>query len=607
MSSTSSSRCEHFGQPGGIARERVSLGLRQSAALDAVGERRGVSRVFSLLDKDRAPRRVPRRDLVSPPELARNAPRLDVLEPIEVGLLPGLGDELGLAFAHRGDRRLGERLGVGVPLVREPGLDDHVRAVAVRNCVRVRFDFREKTGERHHLDDPAPRDEAVLAIDRGDQPGMIVVALEALEEIDIALERHSPLGVENIDRTHTLGLMPLADFEIVEVVRGRDLDRARALLRIRIFVSDNRDQAADQRQANALADQMLIARVVRMHRDRRVAQHRFGPGRGDGKPFAGLFTLRVHDRIFEVVEVAVGVFGQDLGERRRVERRAVVTGPLESALGLDLHHLQVRDRGLELRVPVDEALVLVDEPLAIELHEHLGDRARQALVERKALAAPVAGSAEALELGHDRPARFRLPRPDALDERLASQGAAVRLLPLHEHAFDHHLRGDAGMVHAWLPQHVAAVHAPVAAQDVLKRVVERVAHMKIAGDVRRRNDNAKRLRFRPVGATGPEGACLLPKRGGAAFCGSEVERFVHHGFLVCDPVGDARDQMAAFRAAPATDAAGASATSAIKASSRSKSTRDASREAISARARSSEFHPGPAARPSSGGCRPAIP
>jgi hypothetical protein len=63
--------------------------------------------------------------------------------------------------------------------------------------------------------------------------------------------------------------------------------------------------------------------------------------------------------------------------------------------------------------------------------------------------------------------------------------------------------------------------------------------MKIAGDVRRGNDNAKRLRFRPVGATDPEGACLLPKRGGAAFCGSEVERFVHHGFLVCDPVGDA--------------------------------------------------------------------
>ena len=383
------------------------------------------------------------------------------------------------------------------------------------------------------------RDEAVLAIDRGDQPRVIVVALEALEEIDIALERHSPLRVENIDRSHALGLVPLADFEIVEVVRGRDLDRAGALFRIGIFVGDNRDQATDQRQPNALADQMLIARIVRMHRDRRVAQHRLRPRGGDGQPFAGLFALLVHDRIFEVVEVAVWVFGQDLGERRRVERRAVVARPFEGALGLDLHDLEVRDRGLELGVPVDEALVLVDEPLAIELNEHLGDRARQALVEGEALAAPVAGGAEALELGHDRAARFGLPRPDALDERLAAHRAAVRLLPLHEHAFDHHLRGDAGMIDARLPQHVAAVHAPVAAQDILKRVVERVAHMQIAGDVRRRNDDAKRLRLRPVGATGPEGARLLPKRGGAAFRRSEVERFVHHGFLVCDPVGDA--------------------------------------------------------------------
>ena len=198
-----------------------------------------------------------------------------------------------------------------------------VRAVAVRHGVRVRFDLGEKAGERHHLDDPAARDEAVLAIDRGDEPRMIVVALQTLEEVDIALERHPPLRIEDIDRAHALGLMPLADFEIVEVMRGRDLDRARALFRIGIFVGDNRNQAADQRQANTAADQMLVARIVRMHRDRGVAQHRLRARGGDGHPFAGLFALGVHHRIFEIIEVPVGVFGQDLGERRRVERRAV--------------------------------------------------------------------------------------------------------------------------------------------------------------------------------------------------------------------------------------------------------------------------------------------
>ena len=122
---------------------------------------------------------------------------------------------------------------------------------------------------------------------------------------------------------HAFGLVPLADLEIVEVMRGRDLDRARALFGIGIFVGDDRDQAADQRQSNPPAEQMLIARIVRMHRDRRVAQHRLGPRGGDGHPLAGLLAVRVHHRIFEVIEMPVGVSGQDLGERRRVERRAV--------------------------------------------------------------------------------------------------------------------------------------------------------------------------------------------------------------------------------------------------------------------------------------------
>ncbi len=318
-----------------------------------------------------------------------------------------------------------------------------------------------------------------------------------------------------------------------------------------------------------------------MHRDRGVAQHRLGPRGGDGYPFACLFALGVHHRIFEVIEVPVGVLGQDLGERRRVERRAVVPRPFERALGLDLHDLEIRDRGLKLGVPVDEPLVLVNEPLAIELDEHLGDRARQALVEREALAAPVAGGAEALELGHDRAAQFRLPRPDPLDERLASHGAAVRLLPLHELALDHHLRGDAGVIDARLPQHVAAVHAPIAAENILKRVVERMAHMQVAGDVRRRNDDAERLRLRPVGPAGPEGARFLPKRGGAAFRRGEVKGFVHHGILVCDAVGDAPEirQRPSERSEMATDAAGASATGVINASSRSKSTRRGERTA----------------------------
>ena len=295
-----------------------------------------------------------------------------------------------------------------------------------------------------------------------------------------------------------IGLVPLADLEIVEVVGRSDLDRARPLLRIGVLIGDDRDQPADQGQTNPLADQMLEARVVRMDGDRGVAEHRLRPRGGDGHALAGLFAVGVDDRIVEVVEMAVRILGEDLGERGGVERRAVRARPFEGALGLDLHDLEIRDRGLELGVPVDEPLVLVDEPLAIELDEDLGHRAREALVKREPLAAPVAGGAETLELGDDRAARLRLPRPDALHEGLAAERAPVGLLTLHELALDHHLGRDAGVVDARLPQHVAPVHAPIATKDVLQRVVERMAHVQIAGDVRRRNDDAERPSRRPA-------------------------------------------------------------------------------------------------------------
>ena len=51
--------------------------------------------------------------------------------------------------------------------------------------------------------------------------------------------------VKNVDRFETV---PAADLEIVEIMRRRDFDSPRPLLRIGVFVGDDRDQTADQRQ-----------------------------------------------------------------------------------------------------------------------------------------------------------------------------------------------------------------------------------------------------------------------------------------------------------------------------------------------------------------------
>ena len=88
--------------------------------------------------------------------------------------------------------------------------------------------------------------------------------------------------------------------------------------------------------------------------------------------------------------------------------------------------------------------------------------------------------------------------------RNASRPMARRfgLLALHQLPLDHHLGGDAGMVGARLPQHVAPAHALEADENVLNGVVEGMPHMERARHIGRRNDDGVGL------------GCLAPVAGG---------------------------------------------------------------------------------------------
>src|SRR5882724_4889849 len=91
--------------------------------------------------------------------------------------------------------------------------------------------------------------------------------------------------------------------------------------------------------------------------------------------------------------------------------------------------------------------------------EDLDHRAREPLVHGEAFAPPIAGGPKALELANNGVTGFLLPFPYALDEGIAAHGSPVRFLSLLQLALDHHLGGDAGVVGAWLPQHVTPAHA----------------------------------------------------------------------------------------------------------------------------------------------------
>ena len=298
------------------------------------------------------------------------------------------------------------------------------------------------------------------------EPQLLELGLDRLAGVEPIEPRERPAlgghlrGVVE-DRDHRQ-VVALSGLEVVRVVRGRDLDRAGAELGVdQDRVGDDRELSPEDRVANAFADLGLVARIVGMDGDRRVAQHRLGTGGGHHH-----LPGSVGQRITELVELA-----------------------LRSFVVVDL---EIGERGAARRAPVDEPARPVDQPLFVQPHERLDDGRGVRRVHREDVPVPVQRAAELLELLQDPVAGAPPPIPDPLDERGAADVVAALLLALAQLALDHHLGRDARVVGAGQPHGVVGRHAPPAGEDVLDRVAERVPHVQRAGHVGRRDDDRER-------------------------------------------------------------------------------------------------------------------
>jgi hypothetical protein len=301
-------------------------------------------------------------------------------------------------------------------------------------------------------------------------------------------------------RTTVLPITSLYDEEVVGVVGRRDLERAGAELHVHILVGDDGDLAVHEGQDHGLADHVLVARVIGVHGHGRVAEHGLGPGGGDGDA-ALPFRVGIRD-------------------------------PPQAALHGAVLHLVVGQRGAVEGAPVHHVLTAVDEALLVEAGEDLEHRVRQSLVHGEPLAAPIEGRAEPAKLLVDDGEVLLLHLPDPIDELLAAQFVAVRALGV-EHALDHALGRDAGVVGAGLPQRVVALHPPPAGEDVLERVVQHVPQGQDAGHVGRRDDDGVRL---ALGVhVGLEVAAFFPRGVPSLFHGGRVVAGREIGFHVGAP------------------------------------------------------------------------
>ena len=393
---------------------------------------------------------------VSPPELAGDAPVVDVVHPVDVYLREALGHELNLAAFDRFDGGLCERSHLHEPLAGGDGLDRRLAAVAFADVVDVVLDL----------------DEAALLLKVRDDLLAGGVSVESEVAAAVLVDAGVLVHYEDLFKP-----VALADLEVVRVVAGRDLHAAGAELHIDVFVRDDRDLPADERKHGGLADDILIAFVRGVDGNRGIAEHRLRTRRCDDERLR-----RALDGVSDVPEVA---------------------GLL---LILDL---RVGKRGRAARAPVDYAVASVDEPLVVEVDEDLLDRLGTALVHREALPAPVAGRAELAELLEDAAAVKLLPVPDAADEALSAEVVARFALVVAQVGFDDYLRGDAGVVGARYPQRGIALHTARADKYILHRFVEGVSHMELAGHVRWRNDDGVRL-LRGVDLRG-EAVALQPE------------------------------------------------------------------------------------------------
>ena len=272
------------------------------------------------LDKLGFVRPIPHRNAVSPPQLAADAPILNVFHPVKIGFVEAFRHDFGATFAHSGDGGRGQRLGFDKPLSADQRLDNRVAAFATPDLHQMRLGFRQIARVRqigHHL---FPRREAIQT------------------SILPAFGADMTVGGQHIDHRQ---IMAQANFVIVRIVAGRDFERTRAKFAFHIRIGNNRNAPPQRGQNHRLPNQFGVAFVIGMHRDCRICQHSFGARRGN------------RNRAITVGDPPIGVVF--------VAGNFVANVPQIALFGfVAIHHFQIRNRRLTARTPIDQARATIN-------------------------------------------------------------------------------------------------------------------------------------------------------------------------------------------------------------------------------------------------------
>ena len=382
------------------------------------------------------------RDAVAPPQLTRDTPVLDVLQPVAIGVLVFLGIELNVVVHHRRQGDVSEVLHLQEPLCRELRLDRHIGTLGEAHLVVIVLDLLHQSG--------------IGQIDGN----LLAHVHTVLTDIESGSLRDGTVIVEDVDG---LQMMLQSEHVVIDVVSRGDFQTAGTKLYVDISVLNHRNDTVDQWHDDVLALEPCVFHVLGVDAHGRVAHD-------------GLGTCSSHDSV-----VAFLVLMHDVAlvlalNRSLVLGSNIVFEIIELRVLVLVDHLLVGQCSLGFRIPVDHAHATIDVALAIEVDKDLDDALGACLVHGESRTVPVAGATELAELLEDDAAVLACPVPGVLKELLTCEVGLLDAL-LSELADDLCLRSDRSVVSAGHPAGVLSLHARTAHENILNGVVEHVTHV----------------------------------------------------------------------------------------------------------------------------------
>ena len=224
---------------------------------------------------------------------------------------------------------------------------------------------------------------------------------------------------------------------IVVGVMGRsNFYSAGTKFQINVAICDNRNNATIGRQGQMLTNQMTITGVSRVNSYSSIARDGLRTGSSDSQVGA----LFLHYRITEIPQMS----------------RVIL-----------MLNLDIRKSGVTVYAPVGNTGTLINQALFEQGAEHLAYSLGAALIHSKALALPITGNAQMLQLVDNTIAVLLLPSPNALQEFLTAQIITSLTLFFFNNLFYLNLGSKTCMVITRHPQGVMSHHTMPTNQNIL--------------------------------------------------------------------------------------------------------------------------------------------